>query len=245
MDKPDITTLPDDGQVILFLLESRLSYFDHHTLCSLAVNKAWNKLLLDTASERKKEFIKLHAFIPLIAGTVWHKYGSAFGNRRESRNFDGNPLWTLQGGYLRGNGLIPHNYERTNIIRAKLDWAPPKFNEQGDFVYYGVMSNSNSHTILEYGYPKNIPCCLLLEKDDFSESFVEMVPFMAFPNLLKVFLNNLEMHTNRTFKFCDVEKAIIPDDYKKCTADDEYKSYNELPEWWREVIDKRYREQKK
>ena len=69
-----------------------------------------------------------------------------------------------------------------------------------------------------------------------------MVPFIAFPNLLKLFLNNLEMHASGTFKFCNVEKIVIPNNYKECA---QYKAYNDLPEFWREVIDKRYQEQPK
>ena len=87
MDNSDIGELLDDSQNVLFLLKHKLHYFDHHTLCSLAINKEWDKLLLDTAPSRRQDVMmrlqnmtKDHSN-EYVERDVWHKYGSAYGTK--------------------------------------------------------------------------------------------------------------------------------------------------------------------
>lgn len=247
MDGTDVALLPGSGQIILFLLEKRLDLFDHHTLCSLAINKRWDKLLLDTAPARKKGLIAQAKnllkcnFNEHDKIAIWHKYGGGWGKKIDGGVYDNGYLreYTMQVQYL-GCKEIYSWFSYENI-----DFGSPRFDERGNFVYYFLTLKGDPHEVRESGYSRNIPCRLLLEKDDYCERFMEMGFLTAFPHLLHKFLRDLTMHKSGQFKFCDLQKIIIPDNYKECKPNKECTSWRELDEDLRELIDKRYRDQKK
>ena len=75
-------------------------------------------------------------------------------------------------------------------------------------------------------------------------SYINLIDFLSFPVFLNACIKHLDFFGAN--KVCYLRKIRLPDDYKKCVPHDQckYKSYAELPDWWQEAIDKRYREQK-
>lgn len=246
MDKPDVGTLSASGEIILSLLEGRRGNLDHFARCILGSTcKKWNKLLIDDAPERKKELavqarnLSKCPFSEYEKTVIWHKYGSAWGRIIDTGTYHNIRQYSLEMLYLR------HKKIYTWSSSTEFDFGRPRFNERGDFVYYFLTLKGDPHEVREYGYRSGITCRLLLEKDDYCERFMEMGFLTAFPHFLHKCLSDLTLHKSGRFKFCDLQKMIVPDDYKTCKPNSECKSWSELDEDLREIIDKRYREQKK
>jgi hypothetical protein len=248
MDRPenkDLGLLLGKREQVLSLLKKQLHLFDHHTLCALAINKEWDKLLSDTAPERKKECEAQaqKAFKLQRCKTddivILHKYGSAWG-RKSSPECKCCRGYGLEMFYLQGKKSKTYSW----FSCGSIDFGRPRFDECGDFTYWFIPADRKSCEVWTYGYRKSMPCQLLLEKDCFCEHYVSLGLFIAFPHLLRTFLRFSLLHENKKFEFCDLNKVIIPDNYKECISNGVYKSYDQLPKWWRKVIDRRYHEQK-
>lgn len=260
-ENKDLGLLLGKRKQVLLLLKKRLHLFNHHTLCSLAINKEWDKHLKDTAPERKQE---LTAWLQdkhdyaiaqhfLVRADVWHKYGTAWGVKTCCTDYQCYALGTgcdsvaLQALYFGDQEMRCTDWGSAQAIPGL---EKPKFNEAGNIICYGLAKkrrgNHAAKHVREYGLNNNITCWLLLKNDPvMCKNFIKLLLFKSFPSLLKVFLDGLEMHDSKKFKFCDLNKVIIPDNYQECVPNDEYQSYNQLPEWWRELIDNRYAAQHK
>jgi hypothetical protein len=259
MDGADVTLLPETGENVLSLLIRRGADC-HHTLCSLAINKNSEKLLRDTAPERRQVLTAQLKNMPEYTAdyninfSVWHKYGSAWGSRvccNADHCFkkikDCKKTVVLRVMYFGHQGLESTASGFTQIIPG---FEKPKFNERGNVSCYGLYDpnkgNKNKH-LVEFFLYKPFTCWLFLSNEPLCRNFIKLVPFQSFPHLLKVFLDGLQADPDKSMriKFCDLNKVIIPDNYQECIPSDEYRSYNELPKWWREVIDNRYGKQQK
>lgn len=246
MDGPNVGTLSGSGEIILSVLESRRGDLNHFARCILGSTcKKWNKLFIDDAPEVKKEFMMQvrnllgRNFNEHNEMVVWHKYGSGWGRKIDLEECNGLVTYSLDRSYLGRKEV------HSSISLTQFDFGRPRFDEQGYFVYYFLTLKGDPHEIREGRYNRSIPCRLLLEKDEYCERFMEMGLLTAFPRLLHKCLSELTMHKSEQFKFCDLQKVVISDDYKTCRPNSECKSWYELHEDLREAIDKRYHEQKK
>lgn len=287
-ENKDVALLPEDGVIILSLLKECLNYFDHYTLCSLAINKEWDKLLKDTAPQRKLDLmVQTPSFAKAMAGTaqqpgnevlgnVWHKYGSAWAKVISKTNEPRLVLELICFGYKHclhaWMGSRCHNYI-SNIVQ-------PRFNENGKFKFYvleeadrkdfgpwlvskprncyrQIVEHScsvSTFSLQPYSH-ESVPMYvensksieLLMHKDHFGDISVNLIDFLSFPVFFNACINALAERDNNQGKVCDLQNVCLSSGYKKCVPHDQcqFKSYVELPEWWREIIDKRYNEQQK
>lgn len=259
-EKKDIGLLPSAEEQVLCLLKSKLYLLDHHTLCVLAINKEWDKLLRDTAPERKQDLMVRLKNMPEynsnynVCFNAWHKYGSAWARRDCCHvSYCYQKVEDCKKSFVLRVMYFGHQQLQSNawgFVQAISGFEKPKFDERGSVSAYGLYDpnkgNKGRHLAEIFLY-KPFTCWLLLNNESLCRNFIKLVPFQSFPHLLKVFLDGLQADPDKSMriKFCDLNKVIIPDNYKDCIPNDEYTSYNELPKWWREMIDNRYAAQQK
>lgn len=199
----------------------------------------------------------------------WHKYGTACAKIVQQTEND-ETLFRLRlicfgDKYCLFDELMGRN-SRKDISSL----VQPRFGENGHFCYYQVEKPSakgclpclidesgkyccqiveHSRTIKAYHCDEYAVYLydaralhVMISKDNFGELFVGLISFLSFPVLLNACINALVERGDNMRKFCDLKKVHLPDDYKKCVPHDQssYKSYAELPEFWREMIDAHY-----
>jgi len=259
MDGPenkDVVWMPSTkmAQAVSFLIMQRLDLFDHHMICSLGITKECDRVLRKTAKQIRRCFVE--RWPGRIADEkdtdkqliMLHKYGTACAKMEilDSGNviFDVEEL-LCEGSYHAHHGLMTyvHNY---------IDCVRPKFNENGDYCYYALDSTHNQGLcmvefthLLKHSTTHRRPIDMCIYKNSSTMSYINLIDFLSFPVFLNACIKHLDIFGAN--KVCYLRKVRLPDDYKKCIPHDQckYKSYAELPDWWQEAIDKRYREQKK
>jgi hypothetical protein len=95
-----------------------------------------------------------------------------------------------------------------------------------------------------------LECSLRYERET-EQHHESLIKLLHFPHLLKIILNTHYDYFWNGYEYgyrCDLEKIILPDNYKECVESNEegcYKTFAELPEKLKAALEKRYKEQPK
>jgi hypothetical protein len=264
MDKPkkkDVACIPpaNVAKVVSLLLE-RLDLLNHHMICSLAVTKGCDQVLMQAAERVKRYFFKqMHQMSVRITSlildekdagkefAVLHKYGGARITVKPRDNGRGAQfvIQRLSGGCCNYRSMPNCQVYISDVVR-------PRFNEIGNLYYYALDDvDKNDRKIIEHRRLLNVdqhlyrPVELVLYNKTSERCHINLVDFLSFP----IFINACTkvLVESRAARVCYLKDICLSNDYTKCVPHDQcqYKSYVELPDWWREAIDGRYREQQK
>ncbi len=242
------------AEVLSLVLAERINFFNHHDICVIgSIDKACNKIAMQTALPRRKILEERIAQESKGNRVTWHKYGSGYVDFFIDTKIMGSGMRFFS---LGDNKEVSHfvSYGFYESIIPKLERAI--FDEKGSFNFYylygykarwGYFSegiNPDIH-IVEFFYNSlsNQLCVLqcIWESCEYKYPFST---FKAFPTLLKAFLNSSFVckpvfmgDQTIDVKLFNLQDAIIPDNYR------DEPSFYTLPDILQKALDERYRVQ--
>lgn len=253
----DVALLPNssEAQALSFLLTEKLELFSYDMICSLAVTKECDRILIKTAAQRKNLFLQeiAHSGVEDYRSRtfIWHKYCIACGYKiRRSHQPNFPTTYVVRYISLDFENIFGHYEWNAELQSGEELFESLRFNEQANPYFYVINTYKNTE---QWGQVRQIEelsfntrlknktniCGLRILRDcDYAMSY-----FLDFPVLLKALLNSSEIRYEWLGKLCFLKGITIPDNYKACIGKYEYKSFDDLPWLLQKAINTRYQEQ--
>jgi hypothetical protein len=259
----------EDNQSLAWtiILKNGVAVFNYRRINRLAAtSKKLERVICNTAQDRKEYLTKQLA---LSEDIYWHKHGAMAGQAVHNicpsclpdRKISYNSGLRMNRFYLHTlyNSMQPQTVYHSGFSGCLSFLQQSFFDGKSDFCFYGY--DGGRDTVTEYYIaasrkPWELPCSQLWCATDIASeksALSGLEIFLEFPVLLSAFLRSRKVHQERldveddySTKIYAIEGVEIPKDYavhKAYFPESKYSSFDDLPEYIRNVIVKRYKEQ--